>query len=740
MRKTLALLSALLFVCTLNAQEILHIHKGNHVIFEKSINELDSIKFQGANSIFNYPNDYMVFPCNEIDSITFSDETLMEANDIYITWNGNSVDVTNPLANAGIAITTDGAKVTVVSTSSIQDIVYHLSGTTPDGYLYITPSKRFTLSLEGVSITNSAGPAIDVLVDKKTTVLLANGSQNYLNDGTDNVKKAALQSKSELIFNGSGTLTLNGHVRNGIHSDDYVQINSGSIVVSSAVADGVHCDYFVMNGGHLDITASGDGIDGDEGYVLINDGEIHISTPTADSKSIKCDSTITILGGDITIENSGNQSKALKSGQDITIAGGTMHITASGTTVLESVNGTNDPSYCSGIACNGTIHIDGGDITITLPSSNSGGRGISGDGAITISGGKLNITTAGNGAVYTVSGSTKDAYTSTCIKSDVSVDILGGNITCTSTGTGAKGITCEGSINIGTLNAADSLLILNVSTSGAHLTVSSGGGGGGGGWPGGGGGGPGSDGDYANPKGIKATGDLTVNSGIITVNCTQSTEGGECLESKNILTINGGQLTLTSNYDDAINASTRLNINGGTTYAHSSNNDGIDSNGQLYINGGFTIASSVKAPEEAFDCDNNTFGITGGTIIGTGPSGGMFSSPTTSACTQHSLKYTGSGNNAIQIVRDSDNEIILTFKIPQLSSSGGGGGPGGGGSSSVVVTFSCPELLQGSYTLKYGGSISGGTEFHNYYSGATYTGGSTKSFNVGSSYGITTVQ
>ncbi|MBO4381914.1 MAG: hypothetical protein J5799_03125, partial [Bacteroidales bacterium] len=143
-------------------------------------------------------------------------------------------------------------------------------------------------------------------------------------------------------------------------------------------------------------------------------------------------------------------------------------------------------------------------------------------------------------------------------------------------------------------------------------------------------------------------------------------------------------------------------------------------------------------PEEAFDCDNNTFAITGGTIVGTGVSGNMFSNPTASACTQHSLKYTGASNKDIQIVRNSDNAVILTFHIPTMS--GGGGWPGGGGSSNAVLTFSSPELTQGSYTLKYGGTISGGTEFHNYYTGATYSGGSTKSFTVGSSYSITTVQ
>ena len=91
----------------------------------------------------------------------------------------------------------------------------------------------------------------------------------------------------------------------------------------------------------------------------------------------------------------------------------------------------------------------------------------------------------------------------------------------------------------------------------------------------------------------------------------------------------------------------------------------------------------------------------------------------------------------MQIIRNSDNQVVLTFHIPTLSSSGGGWP--GGGSSSAVMTFSSPEFTAGSYTLKYGGTISGGTNFHNYYTGATYTGGSTKTFTVGTAYSITSV-
>ncbi len=441
-----------------------------------------------------------------------------------------------------------------------------------------------------------------------------NGTTNTLADASGHNKKAAFQSKGQLIFNGNGALQVTGNTKNGIHSDDYIKINSGNISVLSAVNDGLHCDYFIMNDGQLTVNNVGsDAVDGDEGFIQINGGSINITLPTADTKGLKCDSTITINGGDITMTVAGNQAKGIKSG---------------------------------------------------------------------------------------------------------------------------KGINVEGALTIGNVDAADELLNLTVATSGAQFLVS--GSSGGGGWPPGPGG---NSGDYANPKAIKSVGNLTVNSGIITVNCTQSGEGGEGLESKAILTINGGQLNIVSVGDDAINASSRLNINGGTTYATSTNNDGIDSNGPMYITGGFTIAAANKAPEEAFDCDNYTFSITGGTIIGTAVSGNMFSSPTASACTQHSLKYTHAANNSIQIIRNSDNQVILTFHVPTLSSSGGGGPGGGpgGGSSSAVMTFSSPEFTAGSYTLKYGGSISGGTNFHNHYTGASYTGGSTKTFTVGTAYSITSV-
>ena len=347
---------------------------------------------------------------------------------------------------------------------------------------------------------------------------------------------------------------------------------------------------------------------------------------------------------------------------------------------------------------------------------------------MTIFGGGGTIETHGDGAAYVVSGSTKDSYTSACLRSDGNMEILAGTFNFTSTGAGGKGIKVGTSSNsatltIGTPGGNDNDLILNVTTTGERITVTSGGGGG---WPPG----PGGGGDYANPKGIKSRGNLTINSGTIRVNCTQTqNEGGECIESKAILTINGGDIEAYSKKDDAVNAASRLVINGGVYYAHSDANDGTDSNGTMELNGGFNISNGARSPEEGFDCDWNQFKITGGTCIGTG---GGTSDPTSSVCTQPSLKINTQQNYAIQILK-SDGTVICTYKCPAFTG-GGGGGPGGG--NGMVMLFTDPQLQTGqTYTIKYNGTISGGTNWNGYYTGnVSYSGGQSTTVTISSMY------
>ena len=267
--------------------------------------------------------------------------------------------------------------------------------------------------------------------------------------------------------------------------------------------------------------------------------------------------------------------------------------------------------------------------------------------------------------------------------------VQNGKLTLNSTGTAGKGISADGTLTFG---SEDESPEVNVTTSGKKFLVS----------------GSGNNADYANPKAIKSDGNLIVNNGNFVIRTTQ--DGGEGLESKNVLTINGGVLDLNT-YDDCINASNAIIINGGMISCYSSGNDGIDSNGTLTINGGLVISSGTNTPEEGFDCDNNTFKITGGILIGTG---GATSNPTANVCTQNTVIYgtTGTANQLLHIADNSGN-VLMTYKTPRTYS------------NQMTLLFSCPELQKNtSYTIYKGGTIVGGEEFHGYYTGGEYTGGS----------------
>ena len=745
MKKTALAFALLLCVTSIYAQDYnLNLHKSGSVVYDEGVNNISTIRFEGhntANMLIDLGGTVNTFSLNQFDSITFvlKEEPPM-GDTVYITYNGSSVNVVNPFANEGVSVSTNSANVTVNSTMS--NVPYVVSGTSSNGSLTMFSTSSFHMTLNDLSLTSGSTAAINIASPIAATMRLRGNST--LADNANSTLNGAIYSAGNLSINGTGLLQVTGNAKHGISVEGNMTVYSGAIRILDTDSDGIHgSSNLIWNGGRLDIIAAGsDGLDF-SGTVTIGNGDLTINTTTAsqrsikvsqdftmtggtlnlnvtgnDCKGIKGDADINISDGTIIIENSGDMSKGITADGDINISGGDITIIASGSTVMEVVNNQNVPAYCSAIKGDANINISGGTFHITLPTSNHGGKSISADGNLTISDGDFTITTQGNGASYTISGNNKDAYTSSCLKSDGNMQILAGNFTLSSSGTGGKGIKVGGTLVIGQQGANNDDLNLNVTTSGERITISSGGGGGG--WP------PGGGGDYANPKGIKAQGNLTINSGNITVNCTQSqNEGGECIESKATLTINGGNIEAYSVKDDAVNAAQNLTINGGIYYAHSDANDGTDSNGTMFINGGFNISNGSRTPEEGFDCDNNQFKITGSTSVGTG---GGTSNPTQDVCTQPSLKINTQAGYAIQVLK-SDGTVICTYQCPNFTG-GGGGGPGGG--NGMVMLFTDPQLQTGqSYTVKYGGTISGGTNWHGYYTGnVTYSGGQSTNVNV----------
>lgn len=660
--KKLILSFAVLSAIALMAQGKFFIHTSDFISSGVDEEQFSEISFPSSDKMSVTANgNTLEFDVATVDSMTFVDKD----NVVEIIYDGANATVVNPLAFAGVSVAKVGADITITSTST-DEVEYHLSGTTSDGSFKIYSPTKYILTLDGVNITNADGAAINSQSKKKMTLKLVDGTTNYLTDAssyttvTGEDMKGTLFSEGKIDIYGPGTLNVTGLKKHAIVGDDEIIVNSGSIIVDNAASDAIHSkDAFEMLGGSLKLSATGDGIDGDEGYISISGGTIDITASQNTTKAIKCDGMIDISGGTFTLNTTGG-------------------------VVVES----GDPSYCTAIKTDSVMNISGG--TINIISKGEAGKGISVDQNLTITGGDITISTSGNGAKYTTASNTTDSYSATCIKVDGNLTINGGNISCTSAGSAGKGISVDGTIVIGDGTSAP---VVSASTSGSKFLVS----------------GSGQNADYANPKAIKAEGNFTINSGHITAHTV--TDGGEGLESKSTFTVNGGTIECTT-YDDAINAANAIVINGGLIYAYASGNDGIDSNGTITINGGVVISSGTNAPEEGFDCDQNTFKITGGVLIGTG---GATSTPTSSVCTQKVVVYGGSGTASQYIdIRSSAGADILTYKIPRTY-------------NQMTLLFSSPDLTNTSYTIYKGGTVSGGTDFHGYVTGGTYTPGTSAS-------------
>ncbi|WP_052572773.1 carbohydrate-binding domain-containing protein [Haloferula sp. BvORR071] len=534
------------------------------------------------------------------------------------------------------------------------------------------------------------------------------------------------------VGGGSVTITHTGLAGKGISADGNVAINGGTVDVFTS---GARSASFTNSLGATD-TASADCIDADgtltisSGTVIarstgiggdclssdlaltVGGGNLTLTTDGASGDCLATNSTLAVNGGTLALTVKGGQGKGFKSTGVMTVGGGSSTFTMSGGVVQENVTAsTYNPVYCTAMKSDSTIAITAGNITMT--HSGIAGKGISADGNLTISGGTLNLTNNGaNSATFTNSSNATDMASADCIKADGTLSITGGSITATSTGGGADAISGDGVVTIGTAGITATPLI-TASVSGARVLVSGS--------------------DYMNAKALKADGNLTMNGG--TYKGTTTTNGSEAMESKATLTINGGIVEINS-YDDGINAATKIAITGGLIYSYASNNDGIDSNGTFAISGGTIISSGASAPEEGFDCDQNNFAVTGGTLIGTG---GATSTPTTASSTQRTVLYKGTGtaNTILHITSASGTNLV--YKIPRTYAAGGGG-PGGGGTTPMTMLISNAGLVSGTtYSIISGATVTGGTEFHGYYTGATVTGGTTlKTFNPTAI--VTTVQ
>ena len=365
---------------------------------------------------------------------------------ITIVWDGSGASVSG---DAKGVVTVNGADVTVDNTKTTEKVKYELSGSSTSGSLKIYSNNKQALVLSDLSLTNPNGAAINNQGKKRCFIVLggtsslADGSSaTYAPTGEEDLK-AVFFSEGQLIFSGSGSLTVtanNAQGKAGITSDDYVRImDSPSIKITAGSGAGHGLrgkDAVAIDGGSLDVSVSANmkkGIASDS-LVVFNGGATTVKATGGTaydsedaeykaSAGVKADQVFKMNGGTLTVTNSGQGGKGITGDAVAYFNGGTVKVTVTGSNYGSSSSGggggrprataTDSSKSAKAIKFDGDIHFNGS----TVSASASSHEAIESKGAMSIT----------DGVVY--AQSSDDA-----INSAKDMTITGGSVCAYSTG------------------------------------------------------------------------------------------------------------------------------------------------------------------------------------------------------------------------------------------------------------------------------------------------------------------
>lgn len=513
--------------------------------FKSTLSEKETIPAQDEDYIENCENDFVAT--------------------VTIHYKGTDTPEISGTTDA-VSVTADGGNVVATATKSCKFV---LSGTSANGRFKLYSEKKSAVVLNGVNLTNPSGAALNIQSKKRTYLVLADGTENRLEDGSNYVteydpqdassaekQKGTYYSKGQTIISGSGKLTIDANYKHGIDTKDYLRIRPRTyLYIKSVAGNCIKCEDTDEDGG-----------------IIIEGGVLDLDNQATAGKGLSSDGEVTINGGRVTAICTGDGEW---DGDDAEVK---------------------DVSGAAGIKTDGKFTLKGGDLW--LKSTGKGGKGINGDSELQFLGGTVHVLTTGDIFAYQYNNQTYDT----------------------------------------------------------------------------------------SPKGIKSDTDIVVDGAELFVQAIGNSDGSEGIEAKQSFTLESGKVMIYA-ADDALNTGYssdglrekqqlgvdisnlkandgKVIINGGSLFAYSMGNDGVDSNGTIAIHGGTTFSFGSTAPEEGFDCDQNTFTITGGTVLGVG---GASSNPTESACQQPCALITVASlvnGNTCQLT-DSSGKELLSVLLPR---------------------------------------------------------------------------
>ncbi len=473
--------------------------------------------------------------------------------------------------------------------------------------------------------------------------------------GTDDDSNIVTTDTISVVFSGSGNATVSGGSSEqtvAIDGNGVTIVNSSSNAITYNLSGSTSNGYFKLYSGKKQ--------------------QIHLNS--------------------VSITNPSGAAINVQGAQDGSATGKAVNLVLSGSSTLTDgssyTNTPDDEDEKAALFSEGQIVISGdGSLTVNA----KGKSGIASDDYVNITSGT--ITVASTASTFVSNGDTTKVAG---IKAKDSFIMTDGTLNVTCSGTGAKGLSGDGTAVFygGTVE---------VTVSGNNFGSSSGGG-----WGGS------SSSSAVQAKGVKFDGDITFNGGTVVVKCSKH----EGIETKGTLTVNGGHIYSYSAADDAINSASTMTINDGYVCAHATSNDGFDANGNCYINGGVVYAIGASSPEVAIDANTESgykLYVQGGTLVAIG---GLESGSTLSQSCYQASSWSKSTWYALTV-----GSTTYAFKTPTS-----------GGTPLVVSGSSTPTLQSGvttsggtSYfegTMIIGASVSGGSSVSlSSYSGGNSGGG-----------------
>lgn len=369
-------------------------------------------------------------------------------NIVRITWDGSSVSCSQSNDDGDIVVTTSGADVTVNASKKAQ---YILSGSCSDGSFKIYSDKKFQLTLDGLTLTNPTGAAINSQTKKRMYLVVADGSVNTLRDGSSYTasvpalddegnatgeyedEKGVVFSEGQIVLSGAGKLSINAVGKNGLVSDQYLRIRPLTrltVAASSTASNALKADSVLIMGGVLNLgtaSADGKGIQSETDVIITGGRTTVITTGSGDGSSGGGGGMNPGGGGPgwrtraaSSSSSSGNAPKGIKAGARIRVAGGTLRVRCDG------ASGEGIESKYSG--SDAAILVSGGDVLSYAKQDDA----VNAAGMILVEGGTLAAYATGNDAVDSNYGRTG------------AVTVTGGTlIGISSAGSPEEGIDCD---------------------------------------------------------------------------------------------------------------------------------------------------------------------------------------------------------------------------------------------------------------------------------------------------------